>query len=71
MPNYHPFMYFAAQVMMNRHLELTDERTPCEHCGDLMNEEPDGTKHCNTKGCRGFRPDLWPEGSVGRKEDNV
>jgi hypothetical protein len=65
MANYHPLMYFAAQVMMPR-LDVTDNREPCPHCGDLMNEDPEHGWHCNTKGCAGFKPEAWPEGSIGR-----
>lgn len=51
---------------MRKRLNVVDSRQPCPHCGDLANEEPDGTKHCNTIGCAGFRTDLWPAGSIGR-----
>jgi hypothetical protein len=47
-------------------LAVTDGRKPCPHCGDLMNEDPEYGRHCNTIGCAGFKPEAWPEGSIGR-----
>lgn len=47
-------------------LNVIDNRKPCPHCGDPMNKDPEHSWHCNTLGCAGFKPEAWPEGSIGR-----